>query len=156
MTSESSAEIQKIGKFFRWYLVCVTAAPEGSWLYCQCGSFAILKPKNRKTCTFSAHTYPPPVDPSPDQPPTDPPWSVGPSPTQVDATNFVAIDTLQEPPPALPIRASQLACRRHPRKPRPILLFRPPIGPAPRVRGGCLFACALSYQGVGLPQCTHR
>ena len=56
--------------------------------------------------TFSAHTYPPPVDPSPDQPPTDPPWSVGPSPTQVDATNFVAIDTLQEPPPALPIRAS--------------------------------------------------
>jgi hypothetical protein len=34
------------------------------------------------------------------------PWSVGPSPTQVDATSIVAIGTLQEPPPALPIRAS--------------------------------------------------
>jgi hypothetical protein len=55
-----------------------------------------------------------------------------------------------------PTHQGQLASRRHPRKPRPVLLFRPPIGPAPRARGGCLFSCALSYQGVGLPQCIHR
>ena len=53
-----------------------------------------------------AHTYPPPVDPTPDQPFTDPPWSVGPSPTQVDNTIPVMADLPQEPIPALPTRAS--------------------------------------------------
>jgi hypothetical protein len=40
-----------------------------------------------------------------------------------------------------PTHQGQLASRRHPRNQRPILLFRPPIGPAPRAREGRLFIC---------------
>jgi len=54
----------------------------------------------------TSHTYPPPVDPIPDQPLIDPPWSVGPSPTQVVVTNSALTDMPYEPTPALPTRAS--------------------------------------------------